>query len=40
MDRDDEDQARGFFDDHGYWPTTSPRTSALSLTRHQLPAVQ
>jgi len=25
-DRDDEERARDFFDDHGYWPDEKPRT--------------
>jgi hypothetical protein len=26
-DRDDEERAREFFDDHGYWPGEKPRAS-------------
>jgi hypothetical protein len=26
-DRDDEERAREFFDDHGYWPGKKPRAS-------------
>jgi hypothetical protein len=27
-DRDDEERARTFFDDHGYWPDESPKPRA------------
>jgi hypothetical protein len=40
VDRDDEERARGFFDDYGYWPDEEPPNQRTKPARHQPPAVQ
>ena len=34
-ERDDEDAARRYFDEHGYWPDEAPRASAPAVPRHR-----